>query len=152
MTNSDNILVAVDESETSLRAVRYVTGMVNRAAGVSICLLHIYPEPSALQLQQGLDLGSYQAKQEAVGQQVFARAAEILVESGVAVERITAICRMAAGGETISKTILQVQAEGSYGTVVVGKRGVSKAEEFLFGSISNSIVRNSRDFTVWVVG
>ena len=39
-----------------------------------------------------------------------------------------------------------------FGTVVTGKRGVSKAEEFLFGSISNALARHARDFTAWIVG
>lgn len=151
MTNWDNILVAVDETETSMRALRYVAGLIGRADGFSIGLLHIYPEPSAAQLHDGLDLSSYQAKKEETAKQILAGASGFLAENGLAGSRITTMCRMAAG-ETISKTILQVQAEGGYGTVVVGKRGVSKAEEFLFGSISNTIVRNSHNFTVWVVG
>ena len=151
MTNWDNILVAVDETATSLRALSYVAGIVGRAEGFSIGLLHIYPEPSAAQLHDGLDLKSYQAKKEETAKQILARASGVLTDCGFAGSRITTMCRMASG-ETISKTILQVQAEGGYGTVVVGKRGVSKAEEFLFGSISNTVVRNSRDFTVWVVG
>jgi nucleotide-binding universal stress UspA family protein len=143
--------MAVDETETSMRVTRYVGEIAGRVAGLSICLLHIYPEPSAVQMQNGLDPQDYQQKNEAIGQQVFARSRTILHSYGIPADRITAFCRMAAG-ETISKTILLVQAEGGYGTVVVGKRGVSKAEEFLFGSISNAVVRSSRDFTVWVVG
>jgi len=53
---------------------------------------------------------------------------------------------------TISESIMAVQEEGKFGTIVVGKRGVSKAEEFLFGSISNALVHHTRDCTVWVVG
>jgi hypothetical protein len=34
----------------------------------------------------------------------------------------------------------------------VGKRGISKAEEFLFGSISNALIHNGRDIAVWVIG
>jgi nucleotide-binding universal stress UspA family protein len=43
-------------------------------------------------------------------------------------------------------------AAGGYGTIVVGRRGISKAEQFLFGSVSNKIVQNAKDCTVWVVG
>lgn len=57
-----------------------------------------------------------------------------------------------AEGKTISQVVLEVQAEGSFGTVVTGKRGVSKAEKFLFGSISNALARHSKDFTSWIVG
>jgi len=57
-----------------------------------------------------------------------------------------------AVGYTISQAILDTQTEGKYGTIIVGKRGVSKAEEFLFGSISSALVHNSKNCTVWVVG
>ncbi|MBC8317247.1 MAG: universal stress protein, partial [Desulfobulbaceae bacterium] len=75
----------------------------------------------------------------------------LLAECGVDSQNIDTVTRMAAG-ETISQAILDVQQEGGYGTVVVGKRGVSRAEEFLFGSISNALVHSSGEFTVWVVG
>ena len=57
-----------------------------------------------------------------------------------------------AEGRTISQMVLDIRKEGQFGTVVTGKRGVSKAEEFLFGSISNALARHSRDFTAWIVG
>jgi len=34
---------------------------------------------------------------------------------------------------------------------VVGKRGMSKKEEFLFGSVSRKIVRECQKSAVWVV-
>ncbi len=57
-----------------------------------------------------------------------------------------------AEGRTISDTLLEVRQKGNFGTVVTGKRGVSKAEEFLFGSISNTLARHCNDFTSWIVG
>lgn len=35
--------------------------------------------------------------------------------------------------------------------MVIGRRGVSKAEEFLFGSVSNKLVYHAKAHTVWVV-
>ncbi|OGR07741.1 MAG: hypothetical protein A2511_03405 [Deltaproteobacteria bacterium RIFOXYD12_FULL_50_9] len=151
MANWKKILVAVDETATAEQALRYVGEVISSPAGLQISLLYIYPEPSAAQVQNGLDVRDYQLQRDAAGQQILARSHDILASYGIPAEQITSICRMATS-ETISKTILQVQADGEYGTVVVGKRGVSKAEEFLFGSISNTMVRNSRGFAVLVVG
>jgi nucleotide-binding universal stress UspA family protein len=47
--------------------------------------------------------------------------------------------------------ILRIREEGNYDTVVIGRRGVSKAEEFLFGSVSTKVVQSAADCTVWVV-
>jgi nucleotide-binding universal stress UspA family protein len=54
-------------------------------------------------------------------------------------------------GTAIAQEILAVLKEERFGTVVVGRHGVSKAEEFLFGSVSNKIIHHAKDYTVWVV-
>ncbi|MCJ7616010.1 MAG: universal stress protein, partial [Desulfobacterales bacterium] len=41
--------------------------------------------------------------------------------------------------------------ETKYSTVVVGRQGLSRTEEFLFGSTSSKIVNYARNCTVWVV-
>ena len=51
----------------------------------------------------------------------------------------------------MAQDILEVLKDGGFGTVVIGRRGVSKAEEFLFGSVSNKIIHSVKDCTVWVV-
>jgi nucleotide-binding universal stress UspA family protein len=38
-----------------------------------------------------------------------------------------------------------------YGTIVVGRQGLSRKEEFLFGSVSSKIVSHARNCAVWVV-
>ena len=51
----------------------------------------------------------------------------------------------------VAERILLEQQKGGYGTVVIGRRGISKREEFLFGSVSNKIVHEARNCAVWVV-
>jgi len=43
------------------------------------------------------------------------------------------------------------QDETQYSTIVVGRQGLSRSEEFLFGSISSKIVNHASNCTVWVV-
>jgi nucleotide-binding universal stress UspA family protein len=43
------------------------------------------------------------------------------------------------------------QNKAQYRTIVVGRQGLSRSEEFLFGSISSKIVSHARNCTVWVV-
>ena len=82
---------------------------------------------------------------------IFAEGERMLVEAGIRLDSISRAAHLAVG-KTISQMVLDVQREGDFGTVVVGKRGVSKAEEFLFGSISNALIHNGRDIAVWVIG
>ena len=151
MADWKNILIAVDEMESSLRAVKYVGELTQNVDNVSICLLHIYPEPAPDFFQKGGSLEEYQTHRIDRAALLCKQCQEILVEMGVKQEALDCTCRMAEG-KTISDTILSVREAGGYGTVVTGKRGISKAEEFLFGSMSNSLARRCSDFTTWIVG
>jgi nucleotide-binding universal stress UspA family protein len=151
MGNWYNILVAVDAMESSLSAVHYVGQVAGNIAAVSICLVHVYPEPPPDFYTNGGMREVYQAQRIARAEQIFSRCLEILVTAGIKREAVYCTTYMAEG-KTISETLLEVRRMGDFGTVVTGKRGVSKAEEFLFGSISNALARHCQDFAAWIVG
>ena len=146
-----NILVAVDAMDPSLRAVSYVGRIAGDLETVSICLLHVYPEPPPDFYVKGGVKDDYQAQKIVRAEDLFKRCIEILVAAGVKRDAIYCTTHMAEG-KTISDTVLEVRRQGDFGTVVTGKRGVSKAEEFLFGSISNALARHCHEFTTWIVG
>jgi nucleotide-binding universal stress UspA family protein len=151
MRNWQKILLAVDGSETSVRAVRYVSKIAPLIENVEICILNVYPEPPPDYYSQGGRLDTYKTMREERAENMLNQAAGILIGAGITEDRLSRRVSMAEG-RTISQVVLEVQAEGDYGTVVTGKRGVSKAEEFLFGSISNALARHSKKFTSWIVG
>lgn len=145
------IIVAIDDSPRSIRAVEYVGSMLGQRQGVFVCLLHIYPEPPPDYYRSGATLEDYRSAREVEAAVLFAKAEDILAGHGVAGAAMTARCLMAEG-KTISAAILDMQVQEHYGTIVVGKRGIPKAEEFLFGSISSALVHTGRDVAVVVVG
>ncbi|MFW2366784.1 MAG: universal stress protein [Desulforhopalus sp.] len=151
MADWKNILVAVDEMESSIRAVNYVGHVTQDVSNVSICLLHIYPEPPPDFYVNGGLIDEYQSEHIGRAELIFQRGKEILIKGGLMREAIYCTTHMAEG-KTISDTLLEVRRMGNFGTVVTGKRGVSKAEEFLFGSISNTLARHCNEFTAWIVG
>ncbi len=151
MADIEKFLVALDETETSLKAVEYVGRMTQFLPHVFICLLHIYPEPPPDFFYTGGNLEAYKASREIRADKIFVQAEEIFIGKGINLENVSRDVHMAEG-KTISQAVLEMQKEGTYGTVVTGKRGVSKAEEFLFGSISNALARHSQGFVAWIVG
>ena len=151
MAEWNSILIAVDEMESSLRAVKYVARLTSILDTVKICLLHVFPEPPPDYHIRGGILEEYEEKHTTWANTVFSRGIQILVKAGVERERIFCTTHMTEG-KTISETVLEVRRKGNFGTVVTGKRGVSKSEEFLFGSISNTLARRCQDFTIWIVG
>jgi nucleotide-binding universal stress UspA family protein len=73
----------------------------------------------------------------------------VLIKAGIPAEAISLqFCDNKTG---IARDILDEIEAGGYGTVIVGRRGLSRAKQFLFGSVSNKIVHNTKDCTVWVV-
>lgn len=151
MNDWKKVLITVDDTPTSDKGLNYAGNIIGHLEDVKICLLHVYPEPPPDYYRQGGSLDDYKEQCEQKAAVLFKRNVDMLVNDGISKEDICQDVRM-ADQSTISETILQVQEEGDFGTVVVGKRGVSKAEEFLFGSISNALVHHTRDCTVWVVG
>jgi nucleotide-binding universal stress UspA family protein len=151
MAEWNNILIAVDEMESSLKAVNYVARIASKIDTVKICLLNVYPEPPPDYHINGGKLDDYQEQHLAWAERIFKQGIEILTSAGFKRDSIYCTTHMAEG-KTISETLLEVRRMGDFGTVVTGKRGVSKAEEFLFGSISNALARNCNEFTAWIVG
>jgi nucleotide-binding universal stress UspA family protein len=151
MNDWKKVLIAVDDTPTSDKGLAYAGNIIGKLEGVQVCLLHIYPEPPPDYYSSGGSLTDYKRQREEQAAAVLERSMDTLVDFGIGKEAIKRDIRMAEQ-TTISKAILAVQKQGEFGTVVVGKRGVSKAEEFLFGSISNALVHHTHDCTVWVVG
>lgn len=51
----------------------------------------------------------------------------------------------------IAKVILKEQREGKYGTIVMGRRGMTRSDAYLFGSVSQKILQDARDCVIWVL-
>jgi nucleotide-binding universal stress UspA family protein len=145
------IIIALDDSARAFNAVEYVGSLLGNRNDVALCLLHIYPEPPPDYYRSGGTLDAYKKAQAELAQKLFDRAEKALVRHGVKPSAITSRCLM-ADQKSISAAILDMQEREHYGTIVVGKRGIPKAEEFLFGSISNALVHTGKDIAVWVIG
>lgn len=151
MMNWQKMLVAVNDSDDAMFAVHYVGKAAQKAGDLSITLLFVYPDPPPDYYHKGGTLGAYKEIMNDQGRKVMKQATDILGRYDIPQDNIKTDIRLAKG-KTISQAILETRKEQDFSTLVVGKRGISKNEEFLFGSISNTLARESREFTTWVVG
>ena len=145
-----NILIAVDESENARRAVSYVGQFLAAIKGFKVLILHVIlqPEedyfPTSSEKDQWLD--QYKLKVDAMlkdYRQILIRAG--FVPEDVSVRSTLRYC------PSLAECILAERDQTGYSTIVVGRQGLSRSEEFLFGSVSSKIVNHARDCTVWVV-
>ena len=133
--SNKKILIALDGSENATMGAAYAGEMLANRADVSITLIHIRTEESVQyekEIQKILDSGK-----------------NILVKAGISEKAITILFREKKTG--IARDLLEEIAANNYGTVIVGRRGLSRTQQFLFGSVSNKIVQNAKGCTVWVV-
>ena len=76
--------------------------------------------------------------------------ARILIRAGFAPEDVSVRSTLRYC-PSLAECILAERDQTGYSTIVVGRQGLSRSEEFLFGSVSSKIVNHARDCTVWVV-
>ena len=75
---------------------------------------------------------------------------QILIQSGFPEDKVTTDLSVTTD-EPVSTIILDKQEEYNACTVVIGRRGKSRHEEFIFGSVSNKVVHKANKCAVWVI-
>lgn len=145
-----NILIAVDESSNARRAVFYVARLLGGLPGFRIYLLHVLSPPEDDFFPTAADKNAYVQKHRREIERVLEEYRQILTDSGFAAEAVSShtperYC------PSIADCILAEREMLQQSTIVIGRQGVSRQEEFLFGSVSSKIVNKAKGCTVWVV-
>jgi nucleotide-binding universal stress UspA family protein len=145
-----HFLIAVDESESSKRAVLYVADIVGGFPGFAVTLLSIIPEPEEDFFDSEEEQVAWTKEKLATANRLLSNYQEIMVQSGFPRDKVR--IRSCVGGEkSFSEAILDTRCDLSCCTVVVGRHHKSKAEEFLLGSTSTRLIREAKNCAVWVV-
>lgn len=145
-----HLLVAVDESENSRRTVLYLADFFGGLADVFITLLTIIPEPSEDFFPTEAARVKWLHDRRVVMEQAMADYRDILFAVGLREGQVESriIIRPCT---SIGAAILEEQEKLRCCIVVVGRRGISHSEEFVFGSTSNHILHHARNYAVLVV-
>jgi nucleotide-binding universal stress UspA family protein len=145
------VLLALDESEGSMKAVDFV-GSLWRGSNWEVTLLHVV---------RGFDI--YEKRYEDIFdpaherewieayeiESVFEEAKAHLVTPGFSPDRVTT--KVVPRAASRAGAILQEAQDGGYGTIVLGRRGLSKVWEFSMGRVCSKVVDLAREHAVWLV-
>lgn len=147
---NNHIVIAVDGSENSRRAVAYVGGLIGGLAGFSVTLLHVIhaPEEDFFSSPQERERWIQSGRKKVDGWITDYR--NQLIDDGVDAGDVS-IRAIERDGPSLARLILAEMTFLAAGTIVLGRQGLSRKEEFLFGSVSKQIVSHARNCTVWVV-
>ena len=145
-----NILIAVDESENARRAVSYVGQFLAVIKGFKVLILHVIRQPEEDYFPTSSEKDQWFGQHKQKVDTMLKDYRQILIRAGFAPEDVSVRSTLRYC-PSLAECILAERDQTGYSTIVVGRQGRSRSEEFLFGSVSSKIVNHARDCTVWVV-
>jgi len=150
---SNRVLIAIDSSENALRAVDHA-GFMLSGTDCPVTIFHTMRHLRRFVPQEVLDeapeleeLWKTKAGQEI--EPFMTKAEEMLVKAGVSESHISK--KIVDGSRSPASDILEEARNNEYGTIVMGRRGISGVQEFFMGSVSSKVLQNSTGMAVWIV-
>jgi len=148
--NYKRILVGVDGSENADRSVAFVADLFASLPGVQITLLHVIPEPSEDYFATAEERQAWIEDERKKIIPSLEAQRRVLLAAGFQDREVDA--RVAVlPYPSVADAILAQQRLLDCGTVIVGRRGISKREEFLLGSTSSKILHAAKECALIVV-
>ena len=150
---SRKMLLAVDDSDNSRKAVDYASTFAV-ANGAEVKLFNVVREFRLdfldISTPRGAEIEMRIVKElERDIQQMFAAYRKQLEWAGVEAVRISSKYTLQSG--TRAGDILKEAKEGNYGTIVMGRRGLSKVHEFFLGRVTTKVLHRAAGFALWIV-
>ena len=143
----NSMLIAIDDSVSSTAAVEFVANLAICPEDVEITLLHVFRKPSAGEELMG---EKFMKAQPGKFMKVMETAKDKLIEKGCNPKTVR-IQLIEDPYETVADGIIDQFNRGDYSMVVIGRKRMSKAEEFVRGDVSVKLVRALKGAAVLVV-
>ncbi len=155
------ILIAIDDSQDSLKAVEYVAKMFPGAGDLEVGLVHVLPNLPAIFWDEGHILSDEEKKdrkkvvdkwladRRARMEPVFKKATAALSGAGVKPQQITTTSL--SDSTDVADSILEAAKDGGYQTIVLGRRGVTSGKHLLLGSVTSRIITHGSGVAITVV-
>ncbi|MGO9578038.1 MAG: universal stress protein [Desulfobaccales bacterium] len=149
---STKMLLAVDASPASRQAVVFAAPYAARI-GAEVTLLHVVRKffpgwNSYLSAGEELEAELHEVLKPRI-QAMVEEYQRCLENAGVASDKIKIACKFKSYSR--ADTILATAREGNYGTVIMGRRGISAVREFIMGRVTTKVLHGAEGLAVWIV-
>ena len=136
--SAGSVLIALDGSKNADRGVAYV-GQVLGKSDFAVRFVHVI---------RG-DNPEYVTESETMINRVFEECKTTLSAYGFHPDRIST--KVITGVASRAAAIAEEARRGAYGTIVVGRRGLSRVRDFFMGRVCNKLIHLAKHHAVWVV-
>lgn len=144
-----NILVAIDGSEGSMRAVDYLCSLKvgnHREVILFHAMRHIgFTKTQPLQEVEKMVWSDAKKTIDPVFTEVIKR----LADSGLAKSKIKR--KIVTGVDSRAGALIEEAKQSRCSTIMVGRSGVSQVEAFNIGRVSNKVIHQAKNTAVWVI-
>ncbi|MBF0227070.1 MAG: universal stress protein [Desulfobacterales bacterium] len=141
----DKFLIAMDGSKGSLKGLTCIASMIS-PINKDISLCHII---RPLNLPNSKNEEEWIEDKRNKIEPIFEAAKDTLVNSGFAIEKIESLIlsdkSSRAGG------LIEEAKSNNFGSIVLGRRGLTIVEDFHMGRVSTKILSLARKMAVWIV-
>ena len=158
------LLLAIDGSENSRRAVDYVASLLRAVSDVEITLFHVMkPLPRELLEHGGSENPAAEAalsdrlrddqrawleQEKAAEGAPLAHARGILERAGFVRDRVSANFGY---DEDVAQNILEEAKSRHCDTIVIGRHGTSGVRRLFGGGVTDQLLRNAKGFAIWII-
>jgi nucleotide-binding universal stress UspA family protein len=152
------ILVALDTSEEAMRTVDFIGAIMNGKYW-EVTLFHVIREDDFTSPRYKTSFVLHKEWEGKVREKFLEAEKSILIVYEEAMKRLqkTGVnpdliaTKTVTGVASRAKAIVDEARKGDFGTIVVGRRGLSRVEEFFMGRVSNKVLQLAKEMAVWVV-
>ena len=148
------VIIAYDGSGSSEKAVMAVGKLLGRAMTKPIILLNIIRSLNILYMDEiqrnyPIDENDWTNRHRQAIEPSMDNAVEVLVNAGIRKETIGK--KILSNQVSRAESIVKEAREGGFGSIVIGRRGLSLVEAFLMGRVGNKVFQMAHDMTIWII-
>ena len=142
-----SILLALNDPTSSRRIVDYIIEFCNIPNDTQLTLLHVFRKPSASEELMG---EKFMRNQHQRFLTLLEESKERLIQNGYNPEQIE-IRLVTDPYPTVADGIIDQFQKGSYNMVAIGRKRMSRAEEFVLGDVGVKLVRALEGTAILVI-
>jgi nucleotide-binding universal stress UspA family protein len=159
LNEEPKLLIVVEESRATTKALQYVAQMVAGRRHFRVCLAHsLLSPPRQLVEYRGAEKGRLRAYKsrwifagDMTEQRALDRANAVLRQGGLARGAIEAHYCCLVDGSRATQEILKLARMRKCDTVVIGRASLSWLGNLIRGDAAEEFVRQGKGFTIWAV-